>query len=1045
MNNETLEKYLLQNRAQLASISELLNRNMQFAGSNNASYVNSTTAMPIGFNSPNLFSQLTATVGNTFGEGAGSAMGMLQQLSANPQVQQMLPQFIAQPLAMMQTAAPIGGVANAGDFFYANKFRSLGRNIPRTSLPISFENRAAVDLYNEQQKQQQEYGQSIGIDDLNVADPLEALPSDMAANPNLGKTAGFRNVLKMRGQELSFNRAFSLFNEMDIFGSRVDADFEKSAEYAELQAADTEAKATAAMKSTYKGKSVESIVKATLDRGRMSTGLLSAAETLSGFMGSSAGETAGIQSVGDLLSNVFMLNENKAKFMIGTAQTIGGIGNLALTSTAPDANNPDRRLNAADQLTAALAGRINTTDPKASYNPYTSLSDSGFAKSGNLMGELSRSGLVSTGGVDIFGALTPEDVKQMEKAMLLQMEGMSEVAKVGRRMGVAVKDVIQNLQGVYGGRLNEELSRAADTAIRGFNAATTPGSTVGDDLVRVEEARIGKSLGAEERATFLQVEAQRRGGVTLMQQLEEAVEVGRLAGVDTKGVMAVATTATQMLSNLGMTGSGSLALTEDALARVALSRNTGGTPITTAQSLALSGGIMQKARENDDVIAFSVMKQGIASGILDENDSAVQAQIDAFKNNKTVEIGAVRSLFAAKGVNMDPYLTATNIAKAVSESTTEILPRYATDKNLSVGGALERALEGQIENATERTQAISDVEAALGIKGQGMLGIQHAIDVQGITAVRAAVKNAGMSDDSINPFIAVQTTMAGLVNDDPALQGGLLEVRTAEELQKQQTGLTNVQIAAQANVNVKRKLQDQFKSATTGNAGDAFTAGLAQATTAAVEAEAKSLAATNPTKYQDPGTGKPNQAAKDAAKASVDAKGLSLTELVGALGGISYAEVKQFAADELLRVDAKIKDIGPPDTQEKRKQLAILKGEKAQLQTTEGLSLKAAEDKAELQKLESRVATEAAKPADTNPAATKEAEAKGAATKEADTNPAATKEAEAAVKAAAPTPVTVTVNMDKGFQTAIEAQSVTLEQMKDTLCGIQGNLANFFG
>lgn len=116
MNNETLEKHLLENRAQLASISAILNRNMQFAGSNNASYVNSTTAMPIGFNSPNLFSQLTGMVGNTFGEGAGSAMGMLQQLSANPQVQQMLPQFIAQPLAMMQTAAPIGGVANAGDF-----------------------------------------------------------------------------------------------------------------------------------------------------------------------------------------------------------------------------------------------------------------------------------------------------------------------------------------------------------------------------------------------------------------------------------------------------------------------------------------------------------------------------------------------------------------------------------------------------------------------------------------------------------------------------------------------------------------------------------------------------------------------------------------------------------------------------------------------------------------------------------------------------------------------------------------------------------------
>jgi len=946
------------------------------------------------------------------------------------------------------------------------------------------------------------------------------LPSDMAHNPNLGKTVGFKNVLKMRGQERSFKIAFNLFNEMDIFGSKVDDEFEKSPEYKALQAAATDDEAKAAMQLKYKDKLVGSIVQGALDRGRMSTGLLSAAEMLSSFTGGSAGETAGIQSLGDLISNVFMLEENKAKFMMGTTQTIGGIGNLALTSTEPDPNNPGRRINAAEQLTAALAGRINTTDPKASYNPYTSLSDSGFAKSGNLMGELSRSGLVSTGGVDIFGALGTEDVKQMEKAMLLQMEGMSEVAKVGRRMGINVKDVIQNLQGVYGGGLNEELSRAADTATRGFNAVSTTastvgndlvkaqekrtnkpleeadraaflkeaaqlrgvaelnavstpgstvgddlvtaeetrtkksldpaeraaflkeaaqlrgvaalnavtksGSTVGDDLVRAEEKRIDRPLGAEERATFLQVEAQRRGGVTLMQQLEEAVEVGRLAGVDTKGVMAVATTATQMLSNLGMTGSGSLALTEDALARVALSRNTGGTPITTAQSLALSGGIMQKALENDDVIAYSAMQRGIASGILDANDPAVQAQIKAFKNNETVEIGAVRSLFADKGVDMDPYLNPTNIAKAVSESTSDVLLRFATDKNLSVGGALERALAVQMRDESEsaRTQAVSAAEDALGISGQGMLGIQHAINVRGGDAVRAAMKKAGMSDESINKFIAVKDTVTGLVGDDTAKQG-LLKTRIAEELEIQQTGLTNAEVAAKATVNVKRKLQDRFKPATTGSADAALTAGWAQATTAAVEAEAKRLATTD-AKYRDT-DGKPNQAAKDAAKATVDEKGLSLPEMVGALGGISYEEVDKFRVDALVRVDDDIKNIGNADTQEKRQQLAILKSEKAQLQTTTKASgNKSSEDKAELQSLESNTAREEA--------------AKGAAANGADA--AAT--AAAASKVAAPTPVTVNVNMDRGFQTAIEAQSVTLAQMKDVLCGIQTNLANVF-
>lgn len=195
---------------------------------------------------------------------------------------------------------------------------------------------------------------------------------------------------------------------------------------------------------------------------------------------------------------------------------------------------------------------------------------------------------------------------------------------------------------------------------------------------------------------------------------------------------------------------------------------------------------------------------------------------------------------------------------------------------------------------------------------------------------------------------------------------------------------------------------------------------MAQATTAAVEAEAKSLAATDPTKYRG-ADGKPNQAAKDAAKATVDEKGLNLAQIVGALGGLSYAEVEKFAAEELVRVEADIKDIGTADTKEKRKQLAILEGEKAQLQTTKGLSNKTPEEQAAVIKgLETEVRTqEAAKAADA-------------------------KAADAAAKPQAPVPVAVTVNMDKGFQKAIEDQSVTLEQMKDALCGIQTNLANVF-
>lgn len=877
-----VENYMMQNRVQLGQIWQMLAKNMALAQSGSAPFINSTYAMPVGFNTPTMFSQIQGMVAENLGDGAGSLMSML----AAPGIRAMLPDIINQPISAMLSSAPIGGSSDPGAFMYAQIAKNLGRNIPRVSLPVSFDNRSAVDLYNEQQRALEEYAGRFNLAQIDVASPLEQLPVANANNPqmNLSKAVGFRNVLALRERERAFNRSFTLFNEMNIFGPRIDDAFLASPEFAELQQARTEAEAQQVLDKKVRmgGSDVEvrRVVESAMERGRMASGLISGAQMLSSFVGGNATQNAEINSLGDLISNALQLNENKNAFLMQGSQALGSVGNLGINSVAMD--NGRQEL-IANRLTASIMDRINGSAPNANtqqFNPYQSMQKLGFGRSAELLTELSRGGMLSTGGVDIYGNMGVEEVKRMETSMMVQLEGFSEIARIAKRMGLKTQEVVQNLQGIYGGRATDALDQAASRAMDSLTAIGKDGMSQADAIIAAEEGRRTEvirqrdqaappvKMGEEERRQFLQIEAQRRGGVEIMQQLGQAVELGRMAGIDTRGVLATATTANQILQTMGMNGAGSLTLTQEALSTVALSRNRGGTPVALGEAMAYEGTKMQRALQNSNARAVAVLRENIAQGILDANDPKVKDLLDKASRGENVDVAEVMGTLTSAGVSAAEAFNEPNVMAAMDRQAAAVSEYTDTSRATSIAGAVEDAALRVIGGPTDLPGLTDAASKAFGLaKDSSLVSVadslvgrsQNEVDAE----LKAAVQAGTLSPQQANQLRQLRSTLldSNLQGFAPGTSSNMIRAQIAKAAQFEQTGMTGPQIAAIAQNEVKQELAAKFESSL-GNVQDAFAQGLRDTRNNMIDVEARRLAAQDPDKY---GIRAPNKEALDRA------------------------------------------------------------------------------------------------------------------------------------------------------------------------------------
>ena len=485
----------MQRLAEQAQISAMLQGNAY--NSQTGFAPNSTYRSPQPFGSPNMFGQFSGAVGSIFGQEAGQMLQMAAPMLANPQMSGLLGP-IPGMISAMQNSMPIGG-GDVGAFAYGQLQSRLGRSLPPPmSLPTQFDSQARIDLYNDQQQQ---FAAFTGRANSSFPMQLKSL---------MKNTFGLYEAVT--GQKVSDPALDQLIN------------------------AQTDAQANALMfvngvsgNKTDLGKKAEKILNnATKAAGfvNFTSSISKYAPMLSQALGTDA---AGITDMVEGLQSALGLDRDPSQFSGAAIQSMSMMGALGTARAGFDANG--KAVFAADRVVGNLMGHLDDTSGK-----YAGMRKMGAGKSGTLMSELARSGILTSGGVDTYGSIKPEDVKRMEEAVSAQIEGMSEVVAAGKRIGMQISEVTQSMQRIYSGRLGQELSNEA-----------------GRVYSELDRNFVGPKN--DDTRLFLQNEAQRKAGITIMQQVETAVQVGRLAGFDSKTSMAILETASQLGEGIGLYGS----------------------------------------------------------------------------------------------------------------------------------------------------------------------------------------------------------------------------------------------------------------------------------------------------------------------------------------------------------------------------------------------------------------------------------------------------------------------------------------------------------
>ena len=712
------EDYALRNRQQLAQIAAQLQANMQMMGSNTP-VANTTYRRGQPFTAPNMFGQAMGGISSMFGEEAGgmaSLIGGLIPAFAGSGMLGPLPGLVS----AMQTSMPIGG-GDAGAFMYAQMQRRVGKSLPKpVQAPLDFKSNAAIDYYNEEQAQYEQFASQAppgtvpnfkpGAHKLLTKNKTFGTPNP--ANQHIdtraeyGDGSGYSKSIELANvQEMTSNSRFkSMYGLFEAAtGDELgDAEVQKLIKLAQSGTADDAKEANKTLTADKaNGGDLARKVDRIVNNANKTSGLINFSKTLS-TMANSVGGAAGIELGGmaETLMAITGADRDVSMFNPAALQSLSMKGGLG-TAMTKDANG--KLVPVVDQMTARLGSHL--TDDKG---PYKGARDMGAMKSGELMTELATSGLLTSGGVDTYGSLKPEDIKKMEEAVAMQLEGFSEVAAAGKRIGLQVGEIVQSMNRVYGGQLGVELADAAGAMRADFDKLNQAGTgTVGDDLVAAEERRTGQTLstGSEERRMFLNAEAQRQAGATMMQRVEEAVQVGRYAGLDARGSMALIETASQLAGDMGMSGGVGLQMGRSAMGRMAIGSEMG-IPMSADQALAQSKDVMNKASKNRSVQGFSSLKLALREGVLNDSDPKVQALLKDFESGKPIDPAAVNKLLLDSGVKDLSAFTSTeavNTGMGVDGSAASISKYYATNEDVSLTGTIKRKMQ--------KEGAIQDVEA----------------------------------------------------------------------------------------------------------------------------------------------------------------------------------------------------------------------------------------------------------------------------------------------------------------------------------------------
>ena len=859
-----LTAYQMQNRALMAQIAGQLQANMQMAGSN-VPLANTTYLGPQPFTSPTMFGQFSNIIGGLMGPEAGAMTQMAGQLAVSPGLRGMLGPISSSVSAMMGSM-PIGG-GDPGAFMYAQLQGRLGRSIPKNiTMPASFSSQAAVDLYNEELAQMREY---LKDTNANFGVQLQRF-EQQGEGYNLGTQLA--NVQALSSSQSRFSGVFEMFTAAT--GQNIqDQELQPLIDLAKQNTPEAATKANALLQGN---SNLKKKAEKVLNTATNAANLGNLAMNISSMLppGTIGGAEAGaFSSLGDIVLGITGLDKNPMLFTSAATQSLSMMGALGTATFDQDG----QRVLAADRVAAGLTSRLE--DQSGAFEGMRRL---GASKAGTLMQELSRSGLLSSGGVDMFGAIKPEDVQRLEENIARQLEGFSSVVQAGKRMGMQVNEIIQSMQSMYGGRFGEELANAAGREFQQMRR-----NFVGPMDQRTED--------------FLRADAQRKAGATMMQQVEQAVQIGRFAGQDARGSIAVLQTASQLAQDLGMGGSAGIAMGTAAMSRVALSR-TMGTPMTMDQALALSRDVAAKGMENPSVQAFASLQLAINAGVVSEQEA--QGFLNDFRAGKDIDPGAVNQLLASKqGINLAAFTGREAVATGMSLAMNDVNKFYAQNENVSVTGAVKRAFqeqgfdaEGMVKDMT--TTAGAELKTAFGMTDAQIANMDFTQFTAAFNKLPSQADRVALLD-TLTQSGAITTSQRnavlsnlgermgrfGLASDKGTMRTA--GIRQAEEAERaEHGGMTTMEITATAIAENQRALNEAFTPKP--GAQEALSEGLKQLRDSKVAEKFK------------------GGLSQTEAEAAVDQEGFSFVELIQSASNVTTPGMKEAVTKELSSIEAEL-------------------------------------------------------------------------------------------------------------------------------------------
>ena len=783
--------YHAQNRAAMSNVSAMLQSNaafLQTGFSPNSTY----SGGPQQFGAANMFGQFAGVADSVFGQGSGQILNMAAPFLSSPSMAGLLGP-IPGMISAMQGSMPIGGGGDLGAFAYGQLQSRLGKAVPSTvALPNNFGSQRQVDIYNEQQSQFSAFTGKQHDPSKDLASFNKALGT---ADSAYGMGVQLGNIRSMATNS-RFKDVFTLYEAstgQKINDSSLD-------ELIDLSSQGTTESAAKAKELLANDKALNDRAQAVIKNASRAAGLANFTMDMSKYMPMLApllggeGAAAGLM---DGLMGAMGLDKNPALFTAAGVQSLSMMGALGTAGAGTDANG--KPVFAADRIIGGLTKNLDDTT-----GTYAGMQRMGARGAGQLMSELAKSGMLTSGGVDTFGSIKPEDVKKMEQAIAMQLEGFSEVAAVGKRLGVQVAEITASMQRTYGGRFGQELSNEAGKIYGQLQA----------DFVGPQN---------DDTRAFMQAEAQRKAGVNMMQTVEKAVQLGKYAGLDAKGSLAVMETAGQLAEGLGLGGSAAVSMASGALARVGLSRGMG-RAMTVEQAMVQQQDMMFKASNNSSVKAYSALKLAIQDGFL-KDDPQASALLAAFEKGEDISFEAASNLIGATGANIYTYTSQTGIAAGMSVKgvADQIGVFSSTNENVSVTGSVKRAMQAMGVNADELTAKLTGsgsakLAAAFGIEeaeAKGMDFQQFAVkfNALGSQAARSALlADLGVSREergAIMSNLGDRIDQFHLASDKGSNKTAA--VIMAEEQQRRQYGITTAEAAATAVAENQATLNNIFK------------------------------------------------------------------------------------------------------------------------------------------------------------------------------------------------------------------------------------------